>query len=280
MAAKFDINRTFGIEIEIRTSGLTQYQIARALRDNGIDASDERYNHTTRSYWKVITDASCGFELVSPVLSGFEGLEQIKTVCKVLNELGAKVDKKCGLHVHHGVSDFELKHFKNLFIFYGKFEEAIDSILPRSRRANNAYYCGSMMGTFYNHYTYEQYVETIKSQKSISDIMALYSTRYKKLNIQSFTKYGTIEVRHHSGTTDADKIINWVILTQLMITKAKNSRVSAKKAEGSNYDNILSLLWNLDIYRKGHDDVVTGVANFYKARALEFTPTGLMRRAA
>lgn len=97
---------TFGIEIECYR--LTAQEAARALRNAGLDARAEMYNHTTRPYWKVVTDASVqdnrgrnshsgakACEVVSPVI---RDTAVIATVCKALANAGAKVNKTCGLH--------------------------------------------------------------------------------------------------------------------------------------------------------------------------------------
>jgi hypothetical protein len=92
---------TFGVEIEIRAT-LDREQIARALQAANINAAAESYNHSTRPYWKVITDSSCGYEIVSPVLRGEQGLGELAKVCQILTDLGCQVNRSCGLHVHIG----------------------------------------------------------------------------------------------------------------------------------------------------------------------------------
>ena len=66
--------RHFGIEIE--TAGITKERAAKVLRLVGLQVAIEGYNHTTRNHWKIVSDASVqgGFEVVSPVLHGEDGL--------------------------------------------------------------------------------------------------------------------------------------------------------------------------------------------------------------
>ena len=68
------MNRNFGIELEI--AGITQARALAALQAVGVQACAEGYNHATRSHWKIVPDGSVreGFEVVSPVLQGQEGL--------------------------------------------------------------------------------------------------------------------------------------------------------------------------------------------------------------
>ncbi|MBP3359041.1 MAG: amidoligase family protein, partial [Opitutales bacterium] len=85
----FVFDRTFGIELEIVHSNKTK--LRKAIISRGIACSIEGYNHITRRHWKIVTDASVhgGYELVSPVLKGAEGLNEVKLVCEALEEVGA-----------------------------------------------------------------------------------------------------------------------------------------------------------------------------------------------
>ena len=131
---------TFGVEIEILNT-VDRSAIATALQAEGINAAVEGYNHQTRHYWKVITDASCGLEVVSPILSGEQGLNELKKVCEVLTRLGCKVDKTCGLHVHIGADTLGVDRVKSTIKrWLGNESQNLDSIQPPSRRGTNTAY--------------------------------------------------------------------------------------------------------------------------------------------
>ncbi len=215
-----NLNRTFGVEIEFIGD---KDAVAQALNDAGIPCQAERRNRITRSYWKIVSDSSIspnaddirrgweGWELVSPILKGRRGLEEIKEVCAVLKTVGVSVNKTCGLHVHHDARDFQTETFKNIIKIYTRFEETIDSLVAPSRRGNNNTYCQSLL---------EIDIERILKQDNFQSIRAYYGDRYKKLNIESFVTHGTIEFRQHQGTVNADKIINWIKLTQAIVERA------------------------------------------------------------
>jgi hypothetical protein len=84
---EFSFNRSFGIELE--TYGATRPALITAFREQGLTLVDESYNHTTRTYWKVVSDSSIsggnGNEIVSPVLFGLDGIEQINPSCSYFN---------------------------------------------------------------------------------------------------------------------------------------------------------------------------------------------------
>jgi len=217
-------NRTFGVEIEF--FGVTKEQVAEALNRAGIDVRVENYNHTTRSHWKLVYDASVnsagtgctrgGNEIVSPVLQGEEGLEELKLVVKVIEEVGGKVDRTCGVHVHHGASDLDLNGIKNIAKLYTKYELIFDSLVPESRRKNNNRYCCSLTANE---------LHSIETAQDLWDIHGeCIISRYRKLNVQSFFKYQTIEFRQHGGSLNGNKIANWIRLTQQVVEKAKVAR--------------------------------------------------------
>jgi hypothetical protein len=218
-------SRTYGVEIEFYAP-VSSFQIAEALNAAGVTTGSEYYNHTTRSYWKVVTDASLnqapygmsGLELVSPPLKGKAGLKMVRKALEVLNTLGCEVNKTCGLHVHHDARDLDLPSWKRALSMYVRFETVIDSVHPTSRRDNT--YCRRMVrwgGV-------ESTVAEINSARLRQTLTNLWGTRYTKVNTQAFLRHGTLEYRQHAGTLNADKVCNWIVLTQLMLTAAKQDR--------------------------------------------------------
>lgn len=214
----FDFNRTFGVEIEVY--GATRESIIAKASELGLTIVSEEYNHSTRNHWKIVNDGSIsgdnGCEIVSPVLSGSEGLEQLKKVCRALNRAGAKVNGSCGLHIHFGVNDFTLDNFKNLVLSYLANENQIDAFMPNSRRRSNNRYCQSL-GEVIN------VRSDVRNAESISQVIRVFGDRYFKLNVQSFNRHGTVEFRQHSGSTQFSKIKNWILICARMVEFAKSN---------------------------------------------------------
>ncbi|MDI6840421.1 MAG: amidoligase family protein [bacterium] len=224
----FNTKRTFGVEIEFflkqsHQRGAGAQEVAAKVREYGINCHVEGYNHTTRSYWKIVTDASVdyeGLEIVSPILQGHDGLKQLETVCKALEAAGAKVNKSCGIHVHHDANDFSLTTFKNIYGMYARFEDSIDELVAKSRRGMNNTYCKSPRTN----------LEALQNANSVEEIInSIYPDRYIKLNCQSFRRHGTIEFRQHQGSTEFKKISAWVIFTQMMVERAVQGKIQLKK---------------------------------------------------
>ena len=218
-------DRAYGIEIELLHDD--KIAMARALTAAGIDIQVSHYTHSTTSYWKMVDDASLrggnGYELVSPKLYGENGLDQIRTVCRVLAEQGARVNVTCGLHVHHDAADYKAKHFENVLRLYGRAESVLDSMMPKSRRENNNTYCRSVDG--------------IAGRIGYSRM-----GRYYKVNFESYQRHGTVEFRHHSGTIEADKIINWVLITQRIMDRCKKMVKAGHKLSMYDFQQIIGLI--------------------------------------
>lgn len=214
---KFNETRKFGVEIEFRDRAARwdetmsfRETIAAALTAAGIETVVESYNHRTRRHWKLTTDSSCGLELVSPVLHGFEGLNAVRKALEVLAANGVVVDNSCGLHVHHDAADFSVASMKRVVKLYSQFEGVIDQLHDESRRANMNSYCQSM--TRIGEYFYEQ--------ANVERLISSINDRYYKVNLHAYTVHGTIEFRQHAGTLDADEAVRWIILSQAILERA------------------------------------------------------------
>ena len=205
------MNRKFGIEMEI--VGITRETAVAALQAVNINAVSEDYNHVTRRHWKIVSDSSVrgGFEVVSPILYGEAGVAEAEIVARALDDAGATVNASCGLHVHFDAADLNVDAIKTILRRYAKFENEIDSFMPKSRRGNANRYCHSL----------NEHISAVDSANSINDLLRCYGSRYYKINLESISRHGTIEFRQHSGTVNAAKIVNWVRFLAAFIEQCK-----------------------------------------------------------
>lgn len=120
--------------------------------------------------------------------------EFLRSICKELNKLGTKINKTCGLHVHFDCRHFSTGQTQTIGKRVAGVVPALKMILPKSRQSNR--FC-------------EQTINGFES-----------GPRYSFVNLQAYSKHKTIEIRGHSGTTDPEKIINWIkILKTIMETR-------------------------------------------------------------
>ncbi len=256
----------FGVELEC--FGVEREIVVLALSGAGIDAIVAGYSGNNYNFWQIKTDGSIsertGFEVVSRVLEGEEGLAEVAKVCEVLEGLGAKVNASCGMHIHHDVTGWGIQKFRNLFKRFIKFETALDSVQPEGRRGNNNRYCRSMIFA-------ADMISKIDSCRTVRDLSALYvNNRYYKLNLQSFFRMGTIEFRNHAGTVNAAKICNYIRLTGAMVKDADDNVAIKQFTEATTAAKALDTML-AGMTRRGH--ISGSVATFYKKRYAKFATT-------
>lgn len=238
-AIDYAFNRNFGIEIE--AYNCTRERLARELTAAGINVQVEGYNHTDHTdHWKLVTDSSLSgnntFELVSPILHGEQGLEELEKVCWVLDLCNAKVNDTCGLHVHMDAAEFDLTTWKNLILTYKRLEGVIDNFMPHSRRNNH--YCKALTSITEN---------SIKHARNIGDLRAaFFHNRYHKVNLEAYARHRTVEFRQHGGSTNFTKMSAWIHFLSKMITFAKQGQVNA----GTTLQNIPFLTESEKLYLK------------------------------
>ena len=262
---KFNNQKGFGIEIEfLRPSDLSQRQVASflntALQNVDSGCRVESYNHITRPQWKIVRDASVhgerGFrghnELVSPILYGQKGKKQLEIVLIVLNELGCKVNKTCGIHIHHDVTDTMVKNKKsvttflnNLIKFVVKFEHIIYRLVSPSRLTGRfsqpaRLHFGQMRTSVNRDSVLKDITKRIFKgiKKDVDSKYDNYGTsfpsrayprsqrtRFCGLNLQNIWTRGSVEFRYMQGSLNFDKIWSWTVITQsiINITEVKKS---------------------------------------------------------
>jgi Putative amidoligase enzyme len=213
--------RRFGVEIEF--TGTTRAKVAAKLMelDPAFPVEVQGYNHRVQSVWKLVNDASVtssagdrGCEAVSPILQGEEGYRQLATMLTAIVETGGKVDKSCGLHIHHDANDLTPAQVAKLVGLYVTNQHLMDQLVAPSRRAGQAYYCAPVTEAEHN-----RVQETLKSGQRVTEGLI---TRFKTINVMSYPKYGTIEIRQHQGTLNTRKITAWHKVGQAMVHAAIN----------------------------------------------------------
>jgi hypothetical protein len=141
----------------------------------------------------------------------------VTRTCKVLNEqCEVAVDKTCGLHIH---LDMRNRKVENAFHNLVSCQQIFYAMLPAARRSS-------------------QYSYPVKGTK-----WRVLDARYHGINSQAYSKYKTLELRMHCGTTQANKINNWIKLALAvaeapLITKAPTSVASLRTAVTSIGDGL------------------------------------------
>ena len=238
--------QTFGVEFELTCAGYDEAEpddedwhwVASALVDRlkRCLGSDRVRSRTVKEYgtpgyekWKVEYDSSAGWEVVSPVLCGREGLLELVVACEALRDvlndedLGLTLNHRTGTHVHIGwLADdngaarvIELTHLlepllrtlvhPSRFAEYDEREDRYDTECPNP-------YCRPVSSV----YPIDQLddVTTLRDLKRMAQMDRDDSPRTVTFNPSPLWESDDshVEVRLLNGTTDAEELLGWVSL--------------------------------------------------------------------
>lgn len=217
-------DRQFGVEIE--TEGATRSDIMREFQNVGLAIRDMGYTHQVMTEWKIVTDSSLsnGLEIVSPILRGSDGRRQVRLAMQALQAAGARVSSRCGLHVHHDVTDLTAGGIYRLVSQWAAAAHVVDGLVAPSRRGGN--WCAGLTASDVDRARRwaEQHGESthVPAGQSAPSI-----DRYRSMNVTSYALYGTVEIRQHQGTLNAAKALAWISLGQAFIARAKAGDATA-----------------------------------------------------
>lgn len=146
--------RRFGVEIEINSFDMKNRPVARDELPEGIYYVGNLVKKNTRenvcihkwsndhnnNSWIIKPDASCGLEVCSPVLKGWNGLMQVCSVIDAFrNDYQIRVDDRCSFHVHAEIGDLTEELLASVISWWIKCEPVFLDSVPSSRKINQ--YC-------------------------------------------------------------------------------------------------------------------------------------------
>jgi len=204
---------TFGVELEtvMTVASLTANNWQVGAYHVGADIPDF-------AGWKTMRDGSIqpsnytetGVEVVSPVLSGAEGIASVDAMVARLHSMGAKVNASCGLHVHVGFNG-TAQQLARLISLVSYHQKALYASTGTNSRESNRY-CGSIKLAF----------KPLQKMKVMSDLRGPGSDRYRALNLQNLVdgRRPTVEFRIFAGTLNATKIKSYIQICLGLVQRA------------------------------------------------------------
>jgi len=247
-------NRPFGVEIEVYGldyvvtpldgSIIKPYNISSRGRDaRYVDQVCLNYSlqlGADRNSWHFEEDGSIigrgGAELISPILSGLDGLSEAYRALQLLCEIDKlKINESCGFHVHHGVDreTYTCEHLKELVRIVHPMEEEFYLLIPGSRQ--DAQTCRPLelhLATFLADCDGTCEREGCRVMRLWYSTANRYDpeadkrydkTRYHGLNLHSYWYRSTIEFRYHSAVLDnIHEAMQWIIFTQFLVEMSQN----------------------------------------------------------
>jgi len=220
-------DRTFGTELECYTS---YYQNQRAMKTilptTSIAGSDGSINGAYNSEIRVA------------IMKNKDGEDYLRNICNALQATFHMTNQSCGTHVHIGIPEGRSRdgntkqveeRLKLLTYFYVVFEPVIRSLLPMHRNKNN--YCIPLRPSDTHRYTELDNVTKkpagIFAEKEFSKYYSAggCGTRYYGINFASLYEHGTLEIRYHEGTINADNILHWIALHSAIVDLVMEGKI-------------------------------------------------------
>lgn len=235
---------TFGVEVET-AAGLVPKKIIQEVMD--VDA---------------VGDRSVGSaEYVTGILHGDAGMKKLENIMKVLQD-HTLVDDECSVHIHVGTFDdkrvtpltMDVELARKMIKLGAAIEKELFLSLPPSRKTNMKYCHGIGAYAGINEKNWKDYLGCFifgnREDSSKGENMSYYKFgqdgrtenatlskyhtggRYKWLNLvhcvtRSYVR--TVELRAFSGTTNFDKVKQFVLLSLALVDYANNHTLSQIK---------------------------------------------------
>lgn len=211
---------TYGIELEMSSLSIGSAQSL--LNRAGLN-------------WAVKPDGTRGVsaEAVSPIL-GADTLSQCTTAARALSAAGATVNKQTGYHVHLGVEHYGNEAIARLLVNWAAAHDTIGALVARSRLNNGFCRAISLLDA-------ERNAEMVRN----GSIQNINGGRYYSLNLNSYDRHGTVEIRLHHGTLNGSKIKAWAEFCNAVVELGKQG-VMLSPAEYSAHQSSESRLNALD----------------------------------
>lgn len=150
--------------------------------------------HKLEQDFKIVQDSSVSgdaIEIRCGVMWGDRGLERLKYLFTLLEDHDAAADKSCGGHIHIGGLSIDKESTRKLiFESYRAIEPFIYRLVPKARRSSR--YSKGLPKT------YKECVEL--------------RDRYTWLNLASYLKHRTLEIRLGPGFTKFERCSQWLLL--------------------------------------------------------------------
>lgn len=240
----------------------------------GLEIEGERIDRATlgvamdgienRQLWSLLRDGSlrgANFEAVfSRPLSGTCVVKALDTMERAMSRLTTKPDynARTSVHVHVNVRDLSMQQLRMFVALYVVFEDVIFNYVGDVRRNNN--YCIpncedsstiSLLACLSTESRWREFSESGRMSYASGMVMP---SKYSAMNFVPLHDFGTLEFRHHAGTHDKERLLEWINILLSLKKWARDSTVSindlAMYISGDHYDTFFDEIFGYDLADK------------------------------
>src|SRR5207245_2581840 len=130
-------------------------------------------------------------------------MAELKLVLGFVNSCEGKVNKSCGLHVHHNVSDFNVDQLKRLFALTYKYQKMLYLLADPSRWSST--YCHpTKLSEFRDIWR----LNGTDFRRRVTN--GRENDRYHGVNFAAIDRHNTVEFRMMEGSINERKIEAWI----------------------------------------------------------------------
>lgn len=215
------------------------HTLAQGPRYIGLEIEAENGGHfDLPDRFGIVEDGSLssrGIEVLTPPSRGAALAERVKIAMDALLSAGYEATGRCGLHTHIDLRDKQndQRFLSRLFAIGFATEDVLFSLQTEQDRhlghysipLRNQYpfYCAKGPQSPDFEYIYNKLEKGSRgNRRTLNQLrQTKWGHRYLGFNFHSVFHRGTMEVRIHEGTLDADRILKWADLLQALIARAE-----------------------------------------------------------
>ncbi|WP_167546684.1 DEAD/DEAH box helicase [Stieleria maiorica] len=226
----FTKDQTFGVEIELSARGSyepdidhtwarTAQEIIRCIQRVAVlpvcDRPLDYHQSSDTTQWRVTYDASCGWEIVSPILVNAEGFAELARVSEAVTDLverspNLRVNAQTGLHITLATRLNTPERRHGFAARLTRLEAGLFTLVAPSRLFQ---WLGNRT---YSKRSRNEYCKPLRelTLQTFNQCVRQWSfPRYHSINLRRMNaNVQLLEVRMHQGTTEYQKIIPWISL--------------------------------------------------------------------
>ena len=229
----------FGIEIECNIPNVYSDSFPVGRYHRGIQSPVLPQGWNTQSDCSIQSEyGTFGAEIVSPVLKGEDGLTQVIQVLDLLDQIGARTNRSCGLHVHVGIEHLNHNQITRMIKLFKKYERAFYALNgdQASSRFNSTFCKPSSMW---------------KHSDGHADN---HEDRYQSLNLENINR-GHIEIRVWSGNLKPEIVLSAIYMAVALVSRSADETL-VKTSDVDKFNHVQTMEQFLDRFVIGKHMII------------------------
>lgn len=246
-------NHNVGVELELENF---RYDFSgdspdKPRKTRFYDVEDLQGLQVPSKQWLIVKDNSLrkGAEFI------FDGPKKGKDIVDAFQEMKvflnkykrydkpARASDRCSVHVHLDVRDLDEITLNRLIMVYVLIERVLFEYVSPLRLKNN--YCRAVTDSQFK--TILANLSDRANPSYFNDALSLIRNscdKYSALNLLPIQSYGTVEFRHHQGSTDMDEVLDWVnIILAIKLAAYINPNDIVKLYNREGYKSLLNCIF-------------------------------------